>query len=214
MRYQGRITTWLDHKGYGFITPEDGGARVFVHIKAFGQTARRPQKGDPVSYTLDKDRQGRIRAESVNTSGTATRPRVKKKASKKAGGKLALLIAAGFLVGLAGAVWLLDAATVLLAIYAVLSVISFALYALDKNAAQTGRWRTKESTLHLLDLLGGWPGGLVAQQLFRHKIAKPTFQIVFWLTVVLNGMVLGWVLTPEGGQVLSDALYRLSQAVY
>jgi uncharacterized membrane protein YsdA (DUF1294 family) len=70
--------------------------------------------------------------------------------------------------------------------YGWMSLLCFAAYAWDKSAARAGRWRTRESTLLLLGLLCGWPGALLAQQLLRHKSAKPRFQIVFWVTVVLN----------------------------
>jgi uncharacterized membrane protein YsdA (DUF1294 family) len=70
--------------------------------------------------------------------------------------------------------------------YAALSLLCFIAYALDKAAAQSGRWRTKESTLLLLGLLGGWPGAILAQQLLRHKSSKVSFRTAFWGTVVLN----------------------------
>jgi len=77
-----------------------------------------------------------------------------------------------------------------------LSAITFVVYALDKHAAQTGRWRTPESTLHLLELAGGWPGAWVAQQLLRHKSRKPGYRAVFWLMVVLHGVALAaWAWT-------------------
>jgi uncharacterized membrane protein YsdA (DUF1294 family) len=57
-------------------------------------------------------------------------------------------------------------------IYAGASLIAFVAYALDKAAARAGRWRTQESTLHLLALIGGWPGALLAQRQFRHKTAR------------------------------------------
>lgn len=72
----------------------------------------------------------------------------------------------------------------------VLSVITFVVYALDKHAAQTGRWRTSESTLHLLELAGGWPGAWVAQQTLRHKSRKPGYRVVYWMMVVLHAAAL------------------------
>lgn len=76
--------------------------------------------------------------------------------------------------------------------YASMSLLTLIVYAIDKSAAKAGRWRTKESTLHLLALAGGWPGALLAQQWLRHKSAKREFRVVFWATVVLNvaGLVL------------------------
>ncbi len=60
------------------------------------------------------------------------------------------------------------------------------LYGADKAAAQQGRRRTPESTLHLIGLAGGWPGALIARQLFRHKTVKQPFSTIFWGTVAVN----------------------------
>jgi uncharacterized membrane protein YsdA (DUF1294 family) len=82
------------------------------------------------------------------------------------------------------------------AVYVLASCFSFVAYVLDKFAAQAGRRRTRENTLHLLDLVGGWPGGLAAQQILRHKTRKGSFQVVFWLTVCANLAALAWLLLP------------------
>ena len=58
--------------------------------------------------------------------------------------------------------------------------------------------RTPENTLHLVAVFGGWPGALVAQDLFRHKSSKASFQVVFWLTVVVNCGALTWILKGNG----------------
>lgn len=82
---------------------------------------------------------------------------------------------------------------VVAAVYAVVGAITFVTYGVDKRAAQRGARRVPESTLHLLALTGGWPGALAAQQMFRHKTRKQPFRVVFWLTVVVNSMmVAGW----------------------
>lgn len=83
--------------------------------------------------------------------------------------------------------------TVILSIYLITSIITFLVYAQDKSAAQHNRWRTKESTLHSLALTGGWPGALLAQKVLRHKSSKAAFQRVFWVTVVVNVGVVGWL---------------------
>lgn len=65
MRQQGRLTDWNDERGFGFITPLDGGPRVFVHISAFPRDKRRPMALDLVAYDVDKDNQGRLRGTQV-----------------------------------------------------------------------------------------------------------------------------------------------------
>jgi len=72
------------------------------------------------------------------------------------------------------------------AVYLAASVAAAIAYRKDKSAAQNGAWRTPERTLHVLALMGGWPGALVAQRVFRHKSAKPSFRFTFWATVTLN----------------------------
>ena len=70
--------------------------------------------------------------------------------------------------------------------YLLMSLISFVLYGLDKRRAQRGSWRIRERTLHIADLLGGFPGGFVAQRVFRHKTRDTKFLVLYWLGVVVN----------------------------
>jgi uncharacterized membrane protein YsdA (DUF1294 family) len=72
---------------------------------------------------------------------------------------------------------------------AAVSVITFFAYQRDKSAAQGGRPRTPESTLHLLSAAGGWTGALLARRIFRHKTAKPSFQFTFWAIVAVHQYV-------------------------
>ncbi len=85
-------------------------------------------------------------------------------------------------------------------VYAVSSLLTFMFYAIDKSAAKKGRWRIKETTLHWLSLFGGWPGALLAQKILRHKNRKRSFQLVFWLTVLLNtaGLIGLWFYFNHG----------------
>lgn len=73
-----------------------------------------------------------------------------------------------------------------LLVYVTLSTITFAVYAIDKSAAARRGARVPERTLLLLGLLGGWPGGLLAQQWLRHKTRKQPFRLLFWLSVLLH----------------------------
>lgn len=86
--------------------------------------------------------------------------------------------------------------------YLAASLVAFVAYALDKSAARNDRWRTKESTLHLFSLAGGWPGALAAQRLLRHKSRKQSFQTVFWATVILNCCALAWFFSASGAEAL------------
>lgn len=83
-------------------------------------------------------------------------------------------------IGLHGGSWLPAV------IYPVMSVIAFALYGHDKKQARAQGQRTPEKRLHAAELLGGWPGALVAQQVFRHKTRKLSYQAVFWLVILLH----------------------------
>lgn len=73
-----------------------------------------------------------------------------------------------------------------MAAYGVVSVVAFLLYWSDKRKARADAWRTPENVLHAVELAGGWPGALLAQQLFRHKTRKVSFQVVFWFIVLLH----------------------------
>lgn len=85
------------------------------------------------------------------------------------------------------------------AIYAGMSLATFAAYAFDKRAAQAGRRRTSERSLHMLALFGGWPGAMAAQHWLRHKSLKASFLAVFWTTVLLNlGALAAWISRGHG----------------
>ncbi|MBO1541127.1 DUF1294 domain-containing protein [Pseudomonas sp. OA65] len=92
----------------------------------------------------------------------------------------ALPLFGSLLFGLRGVSW------VPMAAYGVVSLVAFLLYWSDKRKARADAWRTPENVLHALELAGGWPGALLAQQLFRHKTRKVSFQVVFWFIVLLH----------------------------
>lgn len=79
--------------------------------------------------------------------------------------------------------------------YGVASVACFIAYAIDKSAAQHRRRRISERTLLLLGLCCGWPGGLLAQRILRHKTVKTSFQIAFWCSVAANVAAVWWLCT-------------------
>jgi len=82
--------------------------------------------------------------------------------------------------------WLRGISLVPLMAYGIVSVLAFFLYWADKRKARADAWRTPENVLHAVELAGGWPGALIAQQVFRHKTRKVSFQILFWVIVALH----------------------------
>ncbi|MFZ0487472.1 MAG: cold shock and DUF1294 domain-containing protein [Arenicellales bacterium] len=201
MRHKGKITSWKDDRGFGFIAPNGGGQQVFVHIKSFANRQRRPAGNEVVTYELRTDARGRAQAERVVFAGERLPPDASSGPSS-----IPLVLAGGFLVFVAGAVFAGKLPIAVLGLYCTASVVAFVAYALDKSAARNDRWRTQESTLHLFALVGGWPGALAAQRLLRHKSRKRSFQIVFWGTVVVNCGILGWLFSSSGARVLRTVL--------
>lgn len=127
-------------------------------------------------------------------------------ASPSGKGNIALVFAAVFLALVAGSSFTGTLPAEVVWFYLAASLAAFSAYALDKSAARNGRWRTQESTLHLIGLAGGWPGALVAQRLLRHKSRKQSFQIVFWATVIVNCCTLAWFVTTSGSLALHSML--------
>lgn len=205
MRLKGKLKSWNDDRGFGFIDPIQGGEEVFVHIKAFRPRSERPQVDELLWFEIEFGPQGKKRATNVElVRRTDYRSRTHRESSTKPGS--ATLLAIPFFALLYIIIeFLWEPPLVLAAIYVVASSITFLTYAGDKLAAKRGARRTQENTLHLLAFVGGWPGGLLAQQFLRHKSRKAEFQSVFWVTVVLN--VVGFIVfcSPIGQQLWAAA---------
>lgn len=177
---RGRVITWKDDKGFGFIKPDAGGPDVFFHANSLASRRVRPAEQAIVFYTLAYNHQRRPCATHVYLDREALAPLV------------IVLVVVSVFFGLLGALALfgmLPAWVVL--IYLVMSFLTFATYRSDKLRAGTKARRTPEATLHQLELFGGWPGALVAQQYFHHKSSKQSFQLEFWFMVLLNTVMLG-----------------------
>lgn len=221
MKLQGKIVNWNDKKGFGFVVPSGGGERAFVHIKAFNTRVRRPADGDVIQYELVQGKNKRYQASRVRlveqgaglnrraglnrATNTKTTVSARPKRAHSLGTKLVIV----FGIGLGISVLAKRLPIAVLGVYAVMSMVAFIVYAMDKSAAQQGRWRTKETTLHLLSLLGGWPGAYFAQVTLRHKSSKKGFKIVYFGTVLFNIGALGWLYTGSGRQLLNDTLAPL-----
>ena len=198
MRFKGKLKTWNDDRGFGFIAPISDGEEIFVHIKAFNLPSGRPQVNELFWFEIELGPDGRKRAknvEFVRKAAGRSKRQLELSVQRGTGGLVAI---PGFVVlyVIVGIVW--QPPLVLAAIYVGASIVTFFVYAKDKWAAQENGWRTPEATLHLLAFAGGWPGALFAQQFLRHKCTKPEFRACFWTTVFLN--VAGFILlcSPMG----------------
>ena len=182
----------MDDKGYGFVEPNGGGDRAFVHINAFPRGSARPCDGDLVSYATARDGKGRINAVDVRFAGQKAASAARPGAADGARLVPALPVAGAVLTAVIVAAAVGSVPVWLPLVYLVASLVAYLAYAADKAAAGRGLRRIPESTLHLMALAGGWPGALVAQQQFRHKTVKLSFRRVFWLTVGVNTGAVGW----------------------
>ena len=202
MKAEGKITSWNDAKGFGFITPGSGGARVFVHINAIRSPHRRPQLHQTVFYTLSKDKEGRPCAGNVSYT---------ERGSGGIKGSSVAFIFTGLFFAVLGVLTFITRMVprFVIALYAVVSIITFLFYAEDKASARKDRRRTPEDVLHALALFGGWPGALIAQQTLHHKSRKASFQRVYIFTVVLNIAVTVWLLTPRGPELTAALLGKI-----
>jgi uncharacterized membrane protein YsdA (DUF1294 family)/cold shock CspA family protein len=176
---RGRIVTWKDDRGFGFIAPNSGGDDLFFHISDVVGRSLRPSEAMDVFFVATHDEQRRLRAVNVHLANEPLGPVA-----------VALLAVCVFFVvlGLAAMRGLVPAWMLLF--YLILSCITFLVYGNDKSRAISDRRRVPERRLHLLEFLGGWPGALVAQWYFWHKNRKPTFQAFYWIMVCLNLIVL------------------------
>jgi uncharacterized membrane protein YsdA (DUF1294 family)/cold shock CspA family protein len=181
-RLEGTLASWNLERGFGFITPGDGGPQLFAHIRAFPQGSATPQIGMHLSYEIEVTPEGKTRARFVRIAGTApiqTYGRVRRNILSYLPIALFAVLYVVVAIEWHPPYWVLF-------VYLGTSLLCILIYALDKSAAARGRWRVSESALLLLGLAGGWPGAIIAQQLLHHKTKKRSFQSAFAGSVVVN----------------------------
>lgn len=188
-RQAGRLAVWNDQRGFGFVDADDG-ARLFVHISSIRRIATRPRLGDRVSFATGTERNGRPAAIDVMIAGANSvdlgsgQRGVTERSEPRDWARFGTSL---FIVVLIMTAVVVDRAPLWVpVVYLGLGLLTALAYAADKRAAESGGWRTSERSLHGLDLLGGIAGGLLAQDLLRHKTAKPRFVAATYLIAILH----------------------------
>ena len=199
MRFNGTVKTWNEERAFGFIEPEQGGQEIFLHITAFPPRSGRPQLNQRVSFEVVLNRDGKKRAAKVQLVRAPKSASVLVRRGTSEWGGASLFAVPAFVALYWAVAWIWHVPKSVGMGYAALSIVCFVAYAVDKSAARSGGWRTKEDTLLLIGLAGGWPGALFAQQFLRHKSVKASFRTAFWVTVVINVLAFVALSSPKLG---------------
>ncbi len=80
---QGKLSSWKDNRGFGFIRPDDGSQNVFLHISALERLSRRPKVGDIILYERTAESDGKVRATKASIRGVVPRPIAAKTVDKR-----------------------------------------------------------------------------------------------------------------------------------
>jgi uncharacterized membrane protein YsdA (DUF1294 family)/cold shock CspA family protein len=195
----GKLVKWKDDRGFGFIQPADGSQEVFLHISEIQDSTRRPQENDTIYYRCyPASSGGKIRAHSAFILGARKQSSTSIKSSESHS-EISFFVASRFptreilalvslpLLAIFHFAWIVGNPIPVI-VYPVMSLITYSLYFEDKSRAKRKQWRVSESTLHISELLGGWPGGFIAQRVLKHKNRKRSYQTEFWLVVIIHYM--------------------------
>jgi len=170
---QGYIIHFNEEKGYGFIRTEEHEENIFVHKSALTNTQTLEQ-GQEVEFNIKKTKKG--------LSATHVIAGAKQRSPYFIFGVTSLLITVAIFTYL----YLSHKSHPILAYLIAINITTFLLYGYDKLISAGEALRVPEWNLHALALLGGSPAGLSAQKFFRHKTIKGSFQLLYWLIVVVQ----------------------------
>nr|WP_315242237.1 DUF1294 domain-containing protein [uncultured Albidiferax sp.] len=198
MKKKGKIHHWNTSRGMGFIRSPQTGYDVLFRIKDYRGSAL-PREGETVWFDEVTSVHTKPHAIGVSTvSGNAdvhsTRPRhyIGRKSNAR---PYVMLLFLWVVLGIWG-VWSYRLSIWLVAAVLGLNLLTVLAYATGPQSTRHRRWWTPaEPVLHLLSLLGGWPGAGLAQAILRYRSRTPLFATLYWCTVVVHlALLLGWLL--------------------
>ena len=176
---EGIVVKFNEEKGFGFIRSKAASEDIFVHIREIrGQQKLVP--GQSVSFNTQQTDKGLTAIEVI--------PGKKRTSPYYFYGSIALLLVAAITF-----VLIYKGLHFILSYLIAINLATLLFYGYDKLIAGKSFFlRVPEWVLHSLALLGGSPMGLIAQKLFRHKTIKRSFQLIYWLIVILQLFIIGW----------------------
>lgn len=168
---KGYIIHFNEEKGYGFIRSKAEEENIFVHITDV-QNSDKLSQGQEVTFEIEKTQKGLA---AVNVF-----------AGKKQYSPYVIFGTISALFMLLLFLYLSQKMDLILAYLLSINLTTFLLYGYDKSISSTERLRVPELNLQTFALLGGSPAALLAQKFFRHKTIKGSFQILYWVIVMLQ----------------------------
>ena len=73
-RINGTLKTWDEGRGFGFIQPLNGGQDIFVHISDYPRRGGPPKVGEPISFEVALNKDGKKKATRVQRPGVESNP--------------------------------------------------------------------------------------------------------------------------------------------
>lgn len=105
MRFEGTIKSWDESRGFGFIASTNGGQDVFIHVSALPRGTGTPRIGQPFSFEVELNREGKKRATRVQHVGRSAGPRRVRRRERNARNPFAAVAGAVLVVALAAAAY-------------------------------------------------------------------------------------------------------------
>mgnify|MGYP000020370964 CR=1 FL=1 len=187
---KGRLKDWNEEQGIGIITVADSKDDILFELKDFIAN-HQPHQGEMLICSLRPTLGGRLQAFRVQPTGLVMGDcRFNRLQASDW-----LLAGLPFIFSLLAAIFSL----IPLLAYLVFSAASMMTIYQDHNK-KTGRFSVSDWQLLIAELLGGWPGSLVAQAALNHHCPTRAYQrlttpirylhMIIWLITITSWMLL------------------------